>query len=82
MCFVSELPGPSTGPPGLGDLAGRQEQDEPPQPRHLLLPRVDVGHQRPPRPRVGALHRAAAPDPKVSDRDLAQEPGRPVTKSA
>ena len=45
MCFVSELPGPSTGPPGLGDLAGRQEQDEPPQPRHLLLPRVDARHQ-------------------------------------
>ena len=45
---IPELPGPSAGPPGRRDVASRQEQDEPPQPRHLLLPRADARHQRPP----------------------------------
>lgn len=78
--FVAELPGPPAGPPGRGDRPGRQEQDEPPQPRHLLLARADAGHQRPPRPGGRALHRPAAADTQVSHRDMAQEPGRPLTE--
>ena len=76
---ISELPGPPAGPPGCRHVSGLQEQDEPPQPRHLLLPRADARHQRPLRPGQRAEHRAAAPDPQVSDRDLAPQSGGSLT---
>ena len=80
--FIPELPGPPAGPSGRRHVTGRQEQDEPPQPRHLLLPRVDARYQRPPRPGQRAEHRAAASDPEVSNRDLAQESGGALTSDS
>ena len=77
--FIPELPGPPAGPPGRRHVSGLQEQDEPTQPRHLLLPRADARHQRPLGPGQRAEHRAAAPDPQVSDRDLALQSGGSLT---
>lgn len=43
--LFSELPCSPPGPPRLGHLAGHPQQDEPPQPRHLLRARAHAGHQ-------------------------------------
>ena len=76
---ISELPSAPAGPSRRRDQSSLQEQDEPPQPGHLLRPGPHARHQRPPRPGRGAIHCPTTANTQVSHRNMAQESRGPLT---